>query len=160
MGREQSPRELDYEGTKKRVIEFLASKRAIVLATSLDGRVTARTVSMVSEGLDVYFMSWGHHTKCVQIRGNPRVALCRDNVQIEGRAEILGSPLNEGNQRYAGMLQAKYPDDYEMFAREPGMVIVKVVPSAITVFSKEGDGFHLDCLNLEEETLCRKGMKE
>jgi general stress protein 26 len=160
MGREQSPRELDYEGTKKRVIEFLASKRAVVLATALDGRVTARTVSMVSEGLDVLFMSWGHHTKCTQIRGNPRVALCRDNVQIEGSAEILGSPLDERNQRYAEMLRAKYPDDYEMFAREPGMVMVKVVPSAITVFGKEGDGFHLDCLNLEEETVCRKGMRE
>ena len=160
MDKAKHQRELDYEGTRNRVIEFLTSKRAIVLATSLDGRVTARTVSMVSDGLDVCFMSWGHHTKCVQIRGNPRVALCRDNVQIEGRAEILGSPLDERNQRYAEMLRAKYPDDHDMFAREPGMVIVKVVPSAITVFGKEGDGLYLDRLDLEDKTLCRKGMKE
>jgi len=149
-----------YESTKNRVIEFLANKRAIVLATSQDGRVTARTVSMASEGLDVYFMSWGHHTKCVQIRDNPRVALCRDHVQIEGLAEILGSLLDEGNTRYAEMLRTKYPGDYEMFARQPGMVIVKVVPSTITIFGKEGDGFHLDCLNLKDKTLRRKGMTD
>jgi uncharacterized pyridoxamine 5'-phosphate oxidase family protein len=160
MGEAKDRRELDYKDIKNRVVEFLANKRAIVLATSLDGRVTARTVSMVSEGLDVCFMSWGHHTKCVQIRGNPRVALCRDNVQIEGLAEILGSPLDEGNIRYAEMLRAKYPDDYRMFAREPGMVIVKVVPSTITVFGKKDDGFYLDCLDLEHETLRRKGMTE
>ena len=103
----------DYESVKNQVAEFLASKPAIVLATSLDGRVTARTVSMASEGLDVYFMSWGHHTKCIQIRGNPRVALCRDNVQIEGLAEILGSPLEETNQRYTELLRRKYPDDHD-----------------------------------------------
>ena len=160
MGKEECRCELDYESTRNQVVEFLASKRAIVLATSLDGRVTARTVSMVSEGLDVYFMSWGHHTKCVQIRGNPRVALCRDNVQIEGLAEILGSPLDEGNKRYAETLRHRYPDDYQMFAREPGMILVKVVPYTITVFGKQGDEFYLDCLNLEDRTLRRKRMTE
>ena len=157
MGSEGAPQP-DYERVKNRVIEFLAAKHAIVLATSLDGRVTARTVSMASEGLDVYFMSWGHHTKCVQIRGNPRVALCRDNVQIEGRAEILGSPLDEANRRYAELLRHKYPDDHERFADEPGMVIIRVVPSAIAVFGKGDEGLYLDCLDLKRGTICRKGM--
>ena len=160
MGEQEGRHQPEYESVKNQVIEFLAAKRAIVLATSLDGRVTARTVSMASEGLDVYFMSWGHHRKCVQIRGNPRVALCRDNVQIEGRAEILGSPLEEANQRYAELLRRKYPDDHERFAGEPGMVIVRVVPSTIAVFGKGDEGLYLDCLDLERATVCRKGMTD
>jgi general stress protein 26 len=159
MGEREAGDQPDYESTVDKVIQFLAGKHAIVLATSLDGRVTARTVSMASEGLDVYFMSWEHHTKCAQIRGNPRVALCRDNVQIEGRAEILGSPLDEANRRYTELLGKKYPDD-ERFAREPGMVVVRVVPSTIAVFGRGSDGFYLDCLDLERATACRKGMND
>jgi general stress protein 26 len=159
MGEQEGGCQPDYASTRDKVIEFLASKHAIVLATSLDGRVTARTVSMASDGLDVYFMSWGHHTKCAQIRGNPRVALCRDNVQIEGRAEILGSPLDEGNKSVADMIREKYPD-YERFAREPGMVIVKVAPSTIAVFGRGSGGFYLDCLDLEHATARRKGLTD
>jgi general stress protein 26 len=159
MGEREAGGQPDYESIVNKVIEFLAGKHAIVLATSLEGRVTARTVSMASDGLDVYFMSWGHHTKCAQIRGNPRVALCRDNVQIEGRAEILGSPLDEANGRYAELLQGKYPD-YERFAREPGMVIVRVLPSTIALFGRGSGGFYLDCLDLERATVRRKGMAD
>jgi hypothetical protein len=95
---------LDYESSKNRVIQFLESKHVVVLATSLSDQVTARTVTFATDGLDILFMSWGHHQKCVQIRGNPRVAVCRDNVQIEGEAEVLGSPLDEkkGTPRYTG----------------------------------------------------------
>ena len=101
-------KELDFESKKQEIIEFLANKHAIVLATSLNDRVTARTVSLASDGPEIYFMSWDHHVKCVQIRGNPRVAVCRDNVQIEGKAEILGSPLDEKNQRYAEIYRKSF----------------------------------------------------
>ena len=159
MGERETGCQPDYESVRNGVIEFLANKRAIVLATSLDGRVSARTVSMANDGLDVYFMSWGHHTKCVQIRGNPRVALCRDNVQIEGRAEILGSPLDEGNARISEMIGDKYPD-HESFLREPGMVLIRVVPSGIAVFGRDGGGLYLDCLELERATVCRRRMTD
>ncbi len=39
MGEDTGRLELDYERTRTRVIEFLSSKRAIVLATSLHGLV-------------------------------------------------------------------------------------------------------------------------
>lgn len=124
----------DYRGAKDRVTQFLESKHVVVVATSLDDRVTARTVTFAMDGLDILFMSWGHHTKCVQIRGNPRVAVCRDNVQIEGVAEILGSPLDEKNQRYAEIYREKLPRDFEAFARVPGMVLVKVHPTQVVTF--------------------------
>jgi general stress protein 26 len=151
---------LDYEHEKDRVLGFLENKHAIVLATSLEGRVTARTVSFANDGLAILFMSWGHHTKCAQIRGNPRVALCRDNVQMEGVAEILGSPLDERNQRYADILREKYPENHALFAHDPGMVIVRVLPTSITVFGKSDDQFCLKCLDAESETIYLRLMTE
>ena len=67
-------RELDYDRVREERIKFLDSHHVIVLATSFDDRVTARTVAYASKGLEVYFMSWSHHKKCVQTRGNPKVA--------------------------------------------------------------------------------------
>lgn len=152
--------ELDYEREKERVLGFLEAKHAIVVATSLDDRVTARTISFANHGLAILFMSWAHHTKCVQIRGNPRVALCRDNVQIEGIAEIQGSPQDERNKRYADILRDKYPENHERFADEPGMVIVKVIPTSITIFDQSDGRLCLKCLDLENETADLRLMTE
>lgn len=142
----------DFCRAKQAIIEFLDAKHTTVLATSLNDRVTARTVSFASDGLDILFLSWGHHTKCAQIRGNPRVALCRDNVQIEGRAEILGNPLDKANSTYAAVYREKLPRDFAGFAHQPGMVLVRVVPTAVVTFVKGGDGLHLEHLDLESET--------
>ena len=152
--------ELDYELEVEHVRAFLEPKHALVLATSLEDRVTARTVSFANDGLSILFMSWAHHTKCVQIRGNPRVALCRDNVQIEGVAEILGSPLDERNERYTEVLRAKYPESHARFAREPGMVIVQVVPTSIAVFDQIDGQLCLKCLDLEAKTAHLRWMAD
>jgi general stress protein 26 len=61
----------------------------MVLATSHNDRVLARNVLVASDGLDLYFFTWKHSRKCMQIQKNPKVALCKDKVQIEGVAEIL-----------------------------------------------------------------------
>lgn len=151
---------LDYERARERVLEFLEGKHAITLATSLADRVTARTVSFANDGLTILFMSWGHHTKCVQIRGNPRVALCRDNVQIEGVAEILGGVLDERNKRYVDILRNKYPENYALFAHEPGMVIVRIIPTSITLFDKSDGQFCLKCLDVESERVHLRLMTE
>jgi len=149
---------LGYEAKERDVIAFLEGKHSIVLATSLDDRVTARTVSFVNDGLDVLFMSWGHNTKCVQIRANPRVALCRDQVQIEGRAEILGSLSDPANQSYAELLKKKYPREFTGFAHQPGMVLVRVVPSKIGVFAVIGGQFYVDYLDLREKKVHRQAL--
>ena len=78
--------DLDFEEKKQELIRFLDSKDTAVmaLATSLNDRVLVRNVLVACSGLNIYFFTWGHSRKCMQIEGNPRVALCKDAVQIEG----------------------------------------------------------------------------
>lgn len=89
--KEELKKELDYDRVREEKIKFLENHHAIVLATSYNNRVTARTVTCASKRLEIYFMSWGHHKKCVQIIGNPKVALVKHNVNIEVIAEIQGN---------------------------------------------------------------------
>ena len=80
--------ELDFENEIKEIIAFVEKNRNVTLATSLENRVTARTVQYINEGLDMYFTSWEFNKKIQQIKGNPNVALNLNHIQIEGVAEI------------------------------------------------------------------------
>jgi len=144
---------LTYDERLSLVESFLASKHAIVLATSQDGRVTARTVSFAYRGVEIYFMSFAGNTKCRQIRTNPRVALCRDSIQIEGAAEILGPVSSVENEELARMVLAKYPEDFRRHASDPRMVLIRVRPSQVRIFHEESGEYLVDCLDLESRTV-------
>jgi general stress protein 26 len=160
MSKEELKRELDFEKVREEKVRFLDSHHVIVLATSFDNRVTARTVTYASKGLDIYFMSWGHHKKCVQIRGNPKVALCRDNMTIEGLAIILGNPLDEKNKEYAETYTKKLPHDFKGFAHQPGMVLVKVTPTFVVSWVRIENRFFLEHLDLENKRAYLKKPEE
>ena len=155
MSKEELRKELDYPKKKEGIIKFLESKdnAIMVLATSHSDRVIARNVLIASHGLDLYFFTWRHSRKSVQIRENPRVALCKDDVQIEGVAEILGGLLEEKNKEYADILRNKFPDSVEMWEHRPGIVIVRVRPTLIaTAGETSDDQVYLDYVDLENET--------
>ena len=50
--REELKKELDYDRIREEKIRFLENHHAIVLATSYNDRVTARTVTYASKGLE------------------------------------------------------------------------------------------------------------
>jgi general stress protein 26 len=143
---------LDYESVRQEKIKFLSEHMLAALATSADDRVTARTVDYASKGLDIYFLSWEHHTNCAQIKANPRVALCIDNLQIEGRAKILGSPLDAKNSKAADIYRSKLPTMFNDFASRPGMVILKVIPDSIVSFVRSGSRRYWEYLDQTNKT--------
>lgn len=147
-------RTLDFERASKDMAGFLAGRELMSLATSLDSRVTARTVTYVSHGLDIYFLSFAHHTKCTQIAGNPRVAACIENVQIEGTAEILGNALDSRNREYADIYRAKLPEIFALCAPMPRMVLVKMTPGFFVTYVRHSAGACLEHLDLGNGTAC------
>jgi general stress protein 26 len=160
MDIEKIEKELDFENTKDKIVKFLEAHHAIVLATALDKRVTIRTVTYATKGLEVYFMSFGHHKKIKQIEKNSRVALCKDNVNIEGVAEILGSPLDETNRKYAEIYKKKLPRDYAGFAHIPGMVMVKVTPKFIVSMVRIEKRLYLEHLDLGNKRAYLKKLQD
>lgn len=65
----------------------------MVLSTSHGGRVCSRTMSVVLSGGRFYFQTDRMMRKYRQLVDNPQVALCKDNLQVEGLCEELGHPL-------------------------------------------------------------------
>lgn len=144
-------KELDFEKKRQELISFLTSRenKHMVLATSHDNRVQARVILVASEMLDIYFFTWKHSRKIRQIQENPRVALCKDAVQIEGTAEILGNLTDEKIGKFVNIMRSMYPDAIEKWERQPGMVLVRIRPvMAVTGGSSNGDTY-IDYLDLE-----------
>ena len=142
---------LDFETIRQEKVDFLKDHHTIVLATSKDGKVTARTVSYATEGLDFYILSWDHHEKILQIKENPNVALARENMSIKGVAEILGRPLDEKCKTGAKAIMKKRPKEFEIFSRIPGMIIVKVTPSYIKSWVRVDNKLLIEHLDLENK---------
>jgi general stress protein 26 len=157
MGKQESRQSLPFEEKKKQFLRFLESEdnAIMTLATSHNGRVLARNVLIANRGLDLYFFTWGYSRKCTQIRANPRVALCKDSVQIEGVAEILGDLIAEDTKDHTDVMRKKFPEAIARWENRPGMVIVRVRPTCV-VFAGSTDEPCLEFLDLESETAYTK----
>ena len=74
------------------LLEF-GKGRKMVLSTSENNRVSSRMMSVVQIDGIFYFQTDITFNKYHQIVSNHNVALCIDNIQIEGICEEIGHPL-------------------------------------------------------------------
>ena len=85
---------------------------------------------------------------------NPIVAICYGNLQIEGLAEIKGSPLLESNKIYSDKYKEKQPNLYDQFVKFDGMVIVKVDITSIHSWEnwdEESKGFFIGIIEIPKK---------
>jgi hypothetical protein len=73
-------------------------------------------------------------------------------MQIEGVAEILGGLFDEANREYTDLFRSKFPEAIEHWKDRPGMVLVRVTPTASVVGVSAGQEPQLEFLDLEGET--------
>ena len=136
---------------KEEIITILDREKHIVLATCSDGCVTARTMSHVNAGMDIFFQTDMRFLKVEQILKNPRVALCIGNLQIEGITELQGHPSDSKNVDFCSLYKQKHPHSFEMYAGMKDEIVVKVKPSLITLWKYIDGRPCRDYLNLNED---------
>ena len=144
--------DLKFDEVKGEKIRFFEQNGNIVLATSLNNRVTARTVTYVSEGLTIIFYTLTSLKKIAQIKANPKVALCLDNVSIEGTAEIVGNQQGEEYKRLFELFKKKF-DWFDWFdSNYPELsVFVKVTPTLIVSYFDKDNKYALEYLDLHNK---------
>lgn len=125
---------------KKEIFDILSKNKHIVLATSFENFVTARTISYVMINDELYFQTLSTYVKTIQIKNNDKVALCLDNLQIIGTAKILNHPSEneEFLQKYKKMHQNAY-NKYSMLEYE---VVIKVKIDKVSLWKYENNSGH------------------
>ena len=67
------------------------------------------------------------------------MALCKDRVQIEGRAEILGGLFDPSNAGIRRQFEERFPETVERWRARPGMVLVRITPTSVVFAGEPGE---------------------
>lgn len=103
--------------------------RKMVLSTSLNDAVTSRTMSVVVLDEKLYFQTDKTFRKYNQLKGNPRVALCIDNIQIEGQCNEMGILID--NEKYCNAYKEHFPDSFNRYSLLKNERLFAVMPTYI-----------------------------
>lgn len=95
------------------LIEF-GQGRKIVLSTSENNRVSSRMMSVIQIDGKFYFQTDITMKKYRQIKSNRNVALCIDNIQIEGVCEEIGHPLD--NSQFCSLYQKCFQGSFNAYS--------------------------------------------
>ena len=123
---------IDYNKLQNEIVEFISKKSYMALATCSNQHVTARMINVINDGLDIYFLTSNSFTKFKQISRNPYIALCVENMQYEGKAEIMGNPLE--NQFFKQTYQKKHEKSFDLYAYLKDSIVIKIYPMIITLW--------------------------
>lgn len=146
--------ELNYNLMENEVFDLLENKKIIVLATSSDNIVTARSMSYIIINKKIYFQTNTALVKYKQIINNSNVALCVDNIQVEGIAHILKHPFEE--KEFAELYKKVHKGSYESYSHMKGAVVIEVEPVFITLWKYENNKPFRDFLDRKQ----RKAYRE
>ena len=100
--------------------------RKMVLSTSLDDKVTSRMMSVVQQNGIFYFQTDKHSRKYDQLIRNENVALCIDNIQIEGICKEMGYPLE--NPDFCTQYKECFLGSFERYSSLSNEVLFAVTP--------------------------------
>ncbi|MBQ8175494.1 MAG: pyridoxamine 5'-phosphate oxidase family protein [Oscillospiraceae bacterium] len=103
--------------------------RKMVLSTAENNRVSSRMMSVVQIDGVFYFQTDLTLNKYRQILSNPNVALCIDNIQIEGTCEEIGHPLQ--NKAFCNVFQECFKGSYDAYTALKNERLFAVKPTFI-----------------------------
>ena len=111
-----------------RVLSFFnnfGEGRKMVLSTSEKNRVSSRMMSVVQINGYFYFQTDKKLRKYHQLEENRNVALCIDNIQIEGVCEELGHPFN--HPAFCKAFQECFKGSYDAYSslKDERLFVVK-----------------------------------
>ena len=146
--------EIDFTALKTEAIEAIQKNKIMILATSADEKVTARTMSCVHDGLNIYFQTSKDSVKYNQMKTNKHVALCCSNMSIEGIAHFLGQSLDEN--KFIEKYRIRHNGSFNTYSFLKTSYVVEVRPERIT-FWKYSDGQpYTEILDLVHGTAVRE----
>ena len=140
--------ELNFSLLENEIFNLLGDKKIMILATSYENRVTARSMSCVIINKRIYFQTDKTFLKYKQILQNHNVAMCVDNIVIEGIAKIKSHPFDEENKEFINIFKEKYRGSYENYSHMNNEIVIEIKPSYITLWKYQNTQSFRDFLDI------------
>lgn len=119
----------DFSFKFSKLLDEFGKGKNMVLSTSDNNRVMSRMISIVQINCSFYFQTDKSFRKYSQIKNNHFVALCIDNIQIEGICEELGHPIN--NQDFCSLYKKYFNNSYKMYSLLDNERLFAITPTYI-----------------------------
>lgn len=148
---------LDFDAISAEKLKMLENVKEMVLSTCSGNHVTSRVVSTACCGTKILFASFRNNTKCAQIKENPNVAVCFGNMQIEGVAQIMGTPQDPMNAELMALYKEKQAGYYDIVLASKTMILIEVDIRRLTYIIPKT--ILLDRIDFEKRTVYRDTME-
>lgn len=116
----------------EKVLARVAKKGIAVLSTAAGEHVSSRPVSVVVYDEQIAFQTSTKLLKYQQMMDNQQVALCVDNIQIEGKA-VLGVRPPE-NSQFSTVYKKRHLGSYNNYSHMDSTRVIEVQPEKITMW--------------------------
>lgn len=127
----------------------LGHSRKMVLSTSLNDMVTSRMMSIVVINRKLYFQTDRTFRKYKQLKENPRVSLCGDNIQIEGYCKEVGHPLE--NIAFSGIYKKYFLSSYTRYSSLKNECLFEVTPTFAEKWLYIEGGPYIEIFDMENK---------
>ena len=119
----------EYNEARKGLFERIGESSKMVLATSVNNIVSARTVSVLSINGLFYFQTDRSMDKAREIAVNSNVALCLKEIQIKGICRDIGNPKSDKNSFFIKKFQELFPSAYAKYSHLDNETVFEIKPT-------------------------------
>lgn len=123
--------------------------KAMVLSSSENGRVSSRMMSIVCFDGFFYFQTDKTLRKYHQLISNPQVALCADNIQIEGICEEIGHPMD--NAKFCDIYKKCFAGSFNRYSSLRNERLFAVKPTLVERWLYIGGVPFMETFDIEKQ---------
>jgi Pyridoxamine 5''-phosphate oxidase. len=124
----------NYEQKKERFEEFLSKHPVWIIASGSYNDITASSISVINQGVKIYFQTDYEFEKTKHIIKSPNVALCCANYQVKGKARILGPTISDKNADLMNEYQKVHPNSYKLYSCRDTSCLIEIDPVSIKIW--------------------------
>jgi len=139
------------------VLNIIEQKHIMVFATSSLNIVTARTMSVIAKDRKIYFQTDESMLKIDQIKRNPNVAFCVDNIQMQGLARIIGNW--DKNPTILREYLKVHKSSYEKFKNLKAEIVVETELKRIEMWEYRENKPYLIRIDLDKSEIVEEEYK-
>lgn len=141
----------DYQFEKEKTLNELLPITCMVLATSKDDVVSARSMSVIVDAGKIYFQTSTLMEKYSQLAGNGNVALCVGNIQIKGSARDVGPWKLNGE--LMPKYEEKHRNSYKLYGNMQSQTVIEVTIKNIKKWDYADGKPYIYYIDFENETV-------
>jgi general stress protein 26 len=130
--------QIDFNNELNKLRNRIGKKFIGALATSVNNEPTVRNMSFIIYNNKLYFQTGTDLHKYTQISENKNVAICYENIQMEGEATIIGQ-TNKNNEIMDEYKQL-YEKSYNTYSRLEKEVLIEIRLKKIIIWEYDTEG--------------------